>query len=69
MKLRARGTLPRTVALGATALLGLAYALWTLWGAGREATLWGGALLASGFPLWLLMRRFSPADAPAAPRG
>jgi hypothetical protein len=31
--------------------------LWTFYGAGLEATLWGLALLMSGVPVYLLMRR------------
>jgi hypothetical protein len=31
--------------------------LWTFWGAGLEASAWGLALLASGLPVYLLMRR------------
>ncbi|HEX8642727.1 MAG TPA: amino acid permease [Allosphingosinicella sp.] len=65
LKLRRRGALPGGTALPTAALLGAAYALGTLWGAGREAALWSAALLASGVPVWLLMRRFG---APRAQR-
>ena len=41
----------------ATATGGTGFALWTFYGAGLEATLWGAALLASGLPVYLLMRR------------
>lgn len=37
-------------------LLAALFSLWALWGAGREAALWGAALLASGVPLYFLMR-------------
>ena len=56
------------------ALVGTAYALWTFYGAGMEATLWGLALLVTGVPVWLAMRSSShgsspaPEAAPAAPR-
>jgi APA family basic amino acid/polyamine antiporter len=42
------------------ALIGGAYALWTFYGAGGEATAWGAALLATGIPVYFLMRRSSP---------
>ena len=52
--------LKRGQAKGATitiaATLGLAYALWTFYGAGAEATLWGAGLLATGIPVYFLMR-------------
>jgi APA family basic amino acid/polyamine antiporter len=35
------------------------YALWAIWGAGRDAVLWGAVLLAMGLPVHLLMRRLS----------
>lgn len=38
------------------ALLGVIYALWTFYGAGAEATGWGAVLLATGIPVYLLMR-------------
>jgi APA family basic amino acid/polyamine antiporter len=42
---------------GAAAAAGLLFSLWTLWGAGGEAVLWGAALVASGIPVYLLMSR------------
>jgi APA family basic amino acid/polyamine antiporter len=39
------------------ALIGAAYALWTLWGAGVEASAWSLALMASGLPLYWWARR------------
>ena len=58
--------------LAAAATLGGIYAVWTLWGAGAEAVCWGVALLLSGVPVYLIMRRSdrsSPAaeSVPAAP--
>jgi APA family basic amino acid/polyamine antiporter len=41
------------------AALGLAFAAFAFWGAGRQATLWGVALLAAGLPIHWLMRRAS----------
>ena len=44
------------VGITAAAILGAAYALWTFYGAGAEATLWGAGLLATGIPVYFLMR-------------
>ena len=43
--------------LGICATLGLLFSLWSYWGAGKEATLWGVALVATGIPVWLAVRR------------
>lgn len=58
---------------GLVALVGGIFALWTFYGAGGEATGWGAVLLATGVPVYFLMRsraRSSPApgDFPAEPR-
>jgi APA family basic amino acid/polyamine antiporter len=37
-------------------LVGLVYALWTFYGAGTEATLWGLLLLMTAIPVWFGMR-------------
>jgi APA family basic amino acid/polyamine antiporter len=42
--------------LAIAGVLGTAYALWTLYGAGREAVLWGLVLLAAAVPVFYLMR-------------
>ncbi len=39
------------------AAVGAAYALWTLWGAGVEASGWSLALMVAGLPLWWLAKR------------
>lgn len=49
------------------ALLGAAYALWTLWGAGVEASAWSLALMAVGMPLWWWMRRGASAEQTVEP--
>ena len=46
------------------ALLALAYSLFALSGAGREALAWGAVLLVAGLPVYLWMRRRSVAPAP-----
>ena len=54
-------------------LVGAVYAVWTFYGAGTEATLWGLLLLMTAIPVWFGMRLSSlwsspaPAAAPAAP--
>ena len=56
-------------------IIALLFSLWTFYGAGLEAFLWGLALIAIGWPIRWLSRRFNssaatlPADAPAAPPG
>jgi APA family basic amino acid/polyamine antiporter len=58
----------------AAALIGATYAIWTFYGAGAEATGWGAVLLATGIPVYFLMRSragSSPLEelSPAAPPG
>lgn len=65
--------------LALCAAVGLVFSIWTYWGAGLEATLWGAALIASGVPIWILVqlgrRKLNGAQPsraganPAAPRG
>ncbi|HEY0626073.1 MAG TPA: amino acid permease [Allosphingosinicella sp.] len=57
LRLMGKGAMPRTGALTLSAVLGGIYGLWTFYGAGVEATGWGLLLLASGLPVYLLMRR------------
>ncbi len=49
-QLHASGSFPLVMALAAL------YALWTIYGAGAEALLWGMALLVAGVPIFLLVR-------------
>ena len=71
-RLMALGRLPRGLLMVVTVLASL-FALWTLWGAGAEATGWGAVLLATGIPVYFVMRRASTSRAAeaaaAAPRG
>lgn len=55
LALMARGRV-RAPLLGAAALLSLLFTLWAVWGAGVEAASWGLALLATGIPVYYLMR-------------
>jgi APA family basic amino acid/polyamine antiporter len=68
-----RGAAGRSLLVLAAAVLGATYALWTFYGAGGEATTWGAVLLATGIPVYFLMRRASTsrlaAASPAAPPG
>ncbi|HEX2803007.1 MAG TPA: amino acid permease [Sphingomicrobium sp.] len=55
----------RAPLLGAAAVLSLAFAIWAVWGAGAEAASWGLALLATGVPVYYLMR-WKGSSTPAA---
>lgn len=74
LKLQGTRALARTAALLFAAAAGTLYSIWTLYGAGLEATGWGAVLLLSGIPVYLAMRlsrRGSSLQAepvPAAPR-
>lgn len=57
LKLRARGRMQASPWLAPVALLGTAYAMWTIWGAGIETVAWGLLLLAIGIPVYLATRR------------
>lgn len=59
LTLMKRGAMRPTALLAVLAAIGTLYGLWTFYGAGAEATAWGAALLASGIPVFLLMRRGS----------
>jgi APA family basic amino acid/polyamine antiporter len=63
-----RGAIARNAHTGwlaVAAILGGLYALWTLYGAGREALLWGLVLLVASIPVFYLMRRGAVAEAAA----
>ena len=73
LRLTQLGTLRRGIMTGVS-ILGLIYGVWTLYGAGFEATAWGAVLIATGLPVYLLMRWRSgssrlAAASPAAPPG
>ena len=61
LRLMQRGDMRRTAMLTSTAVLGVIYGFWTFYGAGAEATGWGAVLLASGIPVYFLVRRSSAA--------
>ena len=59
--------------LTAATVAGTIYALWALYGAGLEATAWGAVLLATGIPVYFVMRSKAGSSrgaeaAPAEPR-
>lgn len=65
LRLTMRGQMAGT-ALVLTAIAGIAFAIFAFWGAGGEATLWGFALLATGLPVYFLMRSRAASSPPAA---
>ena len=65
LRLMAQGRVKAPL-LAVTAILGVLFALWAVWGAGAEATIWGLALLATGFPVYFLMRWKAGSSPPAA---
>ncbi len=52
--------------LVSAAVLGTIFALWAFYGAGREATGWGAVLVATGIPVYFLMRWRGGSSQPAA---
>jgi len=56
LRLQHRNRIKRSGLLSLLAALAAVYSIWTLFGAGREATMWGAALLAAGIPVYWLMR-------------
>ena len=59
------GTIARSP-MTAVTVIGLVYGVWTIYGSGFEATAWGAALLATGVPVYLLMRSRGDSSRPAA---
>ena len=51
-----RGKMKGTPIFALIAILAAAYAVWTLVGAGLEATGWGAVLLLAGLPVYWIMR-------------
>lgn len=56
LRLQWTGLMPRAVGLSMIAAAAALYSLWTLYGAGYDASFWGVILLAAGIPVYLLMR-------------
>lgn len=57
LRLQAAGRIARSALLAAVAAAGALYSAWAIYGAGPEPALWGATLLASGLPVYILMRR------------
>lgn len=57
LKLKTAGRLRASSTLMTVAAAAAAYALWAISGAGAEAVAWGVALLAAGFPVYLVAKR------------
>jgi APA family basic amino acid/polyamine antiporter len=55
----------RAAGLAVAGVMGTVYAIWTLYGAGKEAVSWGFVLLVIAVPVFFLMRRFGAKQAPA----
>ena len=73
LRLTSMGVLRAGLLTGIT-VVGTLYAIWTMYGAGLEATGWGAVLLATGIPVYLLMNwrggsSRATAAIPAAPPG
>jgi len=56
LRLQSTGRIPRSAVLPVVAVAGALYSAWAIYGAGTEPALWGAALLASGLPVYLIMR-------------
>ncbi len=72
LKLQRTGELPRSPIITIVACLAIPYTIWTLYGAGSEALIWGAALLAVGGLLYAVMRQLRGSTpraeaSPAAP--
>ena len=57
LQLRRVGKLKTSPLLLAAALTAVIYSIWTIYGAGGEAVLWGVALLLAGLPVYWLVQR------------
>jgi APA family basic amino acid/polyamine antiporter len=54
---------PNAALLAVAAVLGCLYALWTFYGAGKEALLWGLVLMVASVPVYFLMKRGAAVEA------
>ncbi|MCI0670072.1 MAG: amino acid permease, partial [Myxococcaceae bacterium] len=69
LRLMQRGQLARSRALMVASVLAALYSLWTLYGSGTEALLWGAVLMAAGWPVYWLVRRQAMAAGQASAPG
>jgi APA family basic amino acid/polyamine antiporter len=56
---------PSAGLLAAAAVLGSLYALWTFYGAGKDALFWGLVLMVASVPVYFLMKRGAAVEATA----
>ncbi|MEA3053856.1 MAG: basic amino acid/polyamine antiporter, family [Sphingomonadales bacterium] len=57
LRLQAAARLPGSWILPPVAVAGAVYSAWAIYGAGPEPALWGAALLLSGLPVYIFMKR------------
>ena len=51
------GRVPRSAGLIVGAALAFAFVIWALYSSGKEPLIWGGVLIAAGWPVYLVARR------------
>jgi APA family basic amino acid/polyamine antiporter len=56
LKLQSRRQLEKSFVLTCLAIVSAVYSLWAIWGAGRNAALWGSAAFLIALPLYAAMR-------------
>jgi basic amino acid/polyamine antiporter, APA family len=56
-RLMVAGQIKASLGFIAVVILAALYSLWTVYGAGTEALLWGILLLAAGVPIYAIMRQ------------
>jgi APA family basic amino acid/polyamine antiporter len=61
------GRVPRTAGLVICCVIALAFSAWAIYGSGTESLLWGSALIAVGFPIYVVARRSARRGADAVP--
>jgi len=60
------GRVPTSTVLVFCAAGSLMFVTWAFYGSGREALVWGAVLIAAGWPLYVIARRFAARAVPAA---
>ena len=60
------GRLPKSTALIFCAAGSLMFVTWAFYGSGQEALVWGAVLIAAGWPLYMIARRFAARAVPIA---
>jgi APA family basic amino acid/polyamine antiporter len=68
LKLQSNQTLGKSLPVAFAAAAGAVYSAWAIWGAGREAALWGLVAFLAAFPIFALMRwsrKLTPVPSPS----